>query len=203
MKYTTFAIPALACVLSLAAFAADVIPAGTRLDVRVNDRIKISRADGRVYSGVISNDVTDRNGNVIIARGSSAELLARRVNDRDISIDLDSITVGGRRYTVDAATSVNGDQRDGVGANRRTGKFVGGGAVFGTILGAIAGGGRGAAIGAASGAAAGAGTQVLTRGHTVDVPAESILSFRLDHELVVSDRDAGRDVNGHHYHDRY
>ena len=203
MKNTIFAIPALVCGLSFAAMAADVIPAGTRLDIRVNDRIKINRADGRVYSGTVSNDVRDVNGNVIIARGSSAELLARRVNDRDISIDLDSITVGGRRYSVNAETSVNGNQRDGVGANGRTGKFVGGGAVFGTILGAIAGGGRGAAIGAASGAAAGAGTQVLTRGHSVDVPAESVLSFRLDHELVVSDRDSGRDVNGRHYHDRY
>ena len=203
MKFTIFAIPALVCGLSLSSFAADVIPSGTRLDIRVNDRIKISKADGRIYTGTVNNDVNDANGNVIIARGSSAELLARRVDNKDISIDLDSITVGGRRYTVDAATTVNGDQRDGVGANKRTGKFVGGGAVFGTILGAIAGGGRGAAIGAASGAAAGAGTQVLTRGHSVDVPAESVLSFRLDRELVVSDHDAGHDVNGQHYHDRY
>ena len=77
---------------------------------------------------------------------------------------------------------------------------MGGGAVLGTVLGAIAGGGRGAAIGAASGAAAGAGTQVLTRGRRVDVPAESILSFRLDRQLVINDHDAGEDRNGQHYH---
>ncbi len=200
MKHTLLTVPALLCGFAVGGFAAEVIPQGTRLDVRVNERIKASQADGRVYTGVINNDVTDQNGNVVIARGASAELIARRAGSNEISIDLDSISVGGHRYAVDADTTVDGDRKNGVGANGRTGKFVGGGAVLGTVLGAIAGGGRGAAIGAASGAAAGAGTQVLTRGKRVDVPAESILSFRLDRQLVINDRDAGEDRNGYHYH---
>jgi len=203
MKHTLFAVPAIVCGLSFASFAADTIPSGTRLDVRVNERIRINNTDGRVYTGVVANDVTDQNGNVVISRGSNAELLARRVDNRDMQIDLDSITVGGRRYTVNAQTDVDSNQRQGLGKNGRTGKFVGGGAVLGTILGAVAGGGRGAAIGAAAGAGAGAGTQVLTRGRSVDVPAESILSFRLDRELRISERDAGVDRNGHHYHNQY
>ncbi len=180
-----------------------MIPAGTRVEIRVNDRIRVNNADGRVYTGVVQNDVNDNNGNLVISRGSNAELLARRIGSNDMSIDLDSITVGGRRYSVNASTTVDGNNKEGVGANRRTGKYVGGGAVLGTLLGAIAGGGRGAAIGAASGAAVGAGTQTLTRGRRIDIPAESVLSFRLDRELVVSERDAGHDRNGGHYHDRY
>ena len=35
--------------------------------------------------------------------------------------------------------------RDGVGVNKRTGTFAGGGAAVGAIIGAIAGGGKGAA----------------------------------------------------------
>jgi hypothetical protein len=58
--------------------------------------------------------------------------------------------------------------------------MVGGGAVLGTLIGAIAGGGKGAAIGAAVGAAGGATAQVLTRGEEIRVPAESVLTFRLD-----------------------
>jgi hypothetical protein len=54
--------------------------------------------------------------------------------------------------------------REGLGANKRTGAFVGGTALLGTVIGAIAGGGNGAAIGAVAGAGAGAGAQVLTRG---------------------------------------
>ena len=62
-------------------------------------------------------------------------------------------------------------------------RMVGGGAALGTLIGAIAGHGKGAAIGAAAGAAAGAGTQILTRGKTVKVPAESTLRFKLDQPL--------------------
>jgi outer membrane lipoprotein SlyB len=61
--------------------------------------------------------------------------------------------------------------------------MVGGGAVLGTLIGAVAGGGKGAAIGAVTGSAAGAGAQVLTRGKSVKVPAESKLSFKLDQPL--------------------
>jgi hypothetical protein len=58
--------------------------------------------------------------------------------------------------------------------------MVGGAAAIGTLIGAIAGGGDGAAIGAAVGAAGGAAAQVLTRGDQVRIPAESVLTFRLD-----------------------
>jgi len=74
-------------------------------------------------------------------------------------------------------------RRDGVGANRRTGEYVGGGAVLGAIIGAIAGGGRGAAIGGAAGAGAGAGIQIITRGKELHVPAETVIRFRLDRPL--------------------
>jgi len=61
--------------------------------------------------------------------------------------------------------------------------MIGGGAAIGTVIGAIAGGGKGAAIGAATGAAAGAGAQVLTKGKEVQVPAETVLTFRLTQPL--------------------
>ena len=61
--------------------------------------------------------------------------------------------------------------------------MVGGGAVLGTLIGAIAGHGKGAAIGAVAGAAAGAGTEILTRGKAVHVPAETTLRFKLDQPL--------------------
>jgi outer membrane lipoprotein SlyB len=73
----------------------------------------------------------------------------------------------------------------GVGANRRTAEYTGGGAAIGAIIGAIAGGGKGAAIGAGAGAGAGALTQVLTKGSAIRVPAETILMFKLDRALRV------------------
>ena len=82
--------------------------------------------------------------------------MTRRLGAHELSIDFDSVTVNGKRYSVEA-TTIGKESRQGVGANERTGKFVGGGAILGTLLGAIAGGGKGAAIGALAGAGAGAG----------------------------------------------
>ena len=56
-------------------------------------------------------------------------------------------------------------------------------AFYAFATGAIVGGGKGAAIGAAIGAAGGAGTEVLTKGKQVQVPAETLLSFKLDQDL--------------------
>src|SRR5260370_18146488 len=158
------------------------IEPGTSITVRTNQTINASKSDHKVFTGVVDQDVVDRNGRVAIPRGSNVELEVRNVNNGELALDLDSVTVNGERYSVvaDAYDSGTNDRRDGLGKNSRTGKYVGGGAVLGTVIGAIAGGGKGAAIGALSGAAAGAGTQVLTRGRSVKVPAESILTFRLE-----------------------
>ena len=197
-------------ILSLSALAAGLlaspmvaqtqrIPAGTRIDIRTDETIDIrDRVDGRVFLGSVAEDVAARDGGVAIPRGARAELVARRLDRNELSIDFDSVTVGGQRYSVDAG-DVERVQRKGVGANKRTGAFVGGGAVLGTLLGAVAGGGKGAAIGALAGGAAGAGAQTLTRGSSVHVPAETVLSFRLETSLdLVPDR--GYDRDGHHYH---
>lgn len=160
---------------------------GTEISVRTNENIAASDAnDGRFYSAQVNRDVMDQNGQVLIPRGSDAQLVVRRLSNNTLALDLQSISVNGRRYNVDSAEAVaEGNTRDGVGNNKRTAEYVGGGAVLGTLLGAIAGGGKGAAIGALAGGAAGAGAQVLTRGSQVRVPAESELSFRLDAPMTL------------------
>jgi len=161
------------------------VPAGAAIAVRTNETIDArDSSQGTSYSAQVDRDVVDGNGNVIIPRGTEARLVVRRVNDNTLALDLQSIRMNGRTYNIDTSgPQQNETGRDGLGANKRTGEFVGGGAVLGTLLGAIAGGGKGAAIGALAGAGAGAGAQVLTRGDHVRVPAESVLSFRLDRPL--------------------
>jgi len=97
---------------------------------------------------------------------------------------LRSISIHGQRYTVNT-TNIREKGSDGIGMNKRTGKFVGGGAALGAIIGAIAGHGKGAAIGGASGAGAGAVAQVLTKGGSIKVPAETSMTFRLEAPLHV------------------
>jgi outer membrane lipoprotein SlyB len=198
---------AILTVLSASLWAqSDRVPAGTEIVVRTNDTIDTKHpSDSRIYTAVVDRDVRDNSGRVVIPRGANAELIARDSGDNEIVLDLESVDVNGQRYAVDTASQVvsgsNTDSRkEGVGANQRTGKYVGGGAVIGSIIGAIAGGGKGAAIGAATGAGAGAVTQTVTRGSSVRLPSESLLTFRLDRPLRVGVADSGFDREGRHYH---
>lgn len=163
------------------------VPAGARLVVRNNETIDSqTAAPGQTYSAVVEQSVTDTTGRVVIPRGSPATLVVRSASGQgrmqgqsELALDIDAVSVGGKRYRVETSDVV---QRGapGLGENSRTGKFVGGGTALGALLGAVAGGGRGAAIGALSGAAAGTATQTVTRGHGVRVPAETMMTFRLE-----------------------
>jgi hypothetical protein len=197
------AVPALLIGFSGLAQADEIVP-GTEITVRTDESVNLDKWDrGRTYPATVDRDVFAADGNRIIPRGSPAELIVRQVGRHELTLDLESVMIGGRRYVINApGEAYNTHGRPGVGENGRTGKFVGGGAIVGSIIGAIAGGGKGAAIGAAAGAASGAGAQMATRGREIHVPVESLLTFRLEQSLFVSDApDSGYMRGGHHYHD--
>ncbi len=162
-----------------------IIPSGTQISVVTNEIIDSRTAgQGQRFAAQMDSDVVDSWGNVAIPRGSLVELAIRNAttDGSDLTLDVDSVTVSGTRYFVSTDDlAQRGGQ--GLGANRKTATMVGGGAVLGTLIGAIVGGGKGAAIGAAVGAGAGAGGVVLTKGKQVNVPAETVLNFRLDQDL--------------------
>src|SRR5262249_38726467 len=109
------------------------LDAGTTIEVRTNDTINVSNiSEARSYKGTVNNDVMDASGRVAIPKGSPAELTVRRISDRELALDLNAIDVAGKRYTVasDASTKT-GSEKEGIGKNKRTGKYVGGGAVVG------------------------------------------------------------------------
>lgn len=163
------------------------IPSGTTLQVRNNDPIDSATAQvGDTFSGVVARDVVDSEGRVAIPRGSNATLVVREAVDQGkiegrsaLAVDVGSVDVAGRHYRLETSDFV-GKGKEGLGANSRTAKFVGGGTALGTIIGAVAGGGKGAAIGALSGAAAGTATQGVTRGKGIRIPSETLLSFSLE-----------------------
>ena len=163
------------------------IPSGTDITIRTNETIKTDAAQvatTQVYGGTVSEDVVDSSSRILVPKGSAAQLAVVKESDSSLALDLRSITVNGRRYMVQTAdVAAASSKHGGIGANKRTGAFVGGGAVAGTLVGALAGGGKGAAIGALAGGAAGAGAQVLTRGKNLNIPAETSLKFRLEQSL--------------------
>ena len=58
---------------------------------------------------------------VAIPKGSNAELIVKNASSKDLTLDLESISVNGQRYAVTAdASQLSSEQRDGIGKNKRT-----------------------------------------------------------------------------------
>jgi hypothetical protein len=167
------------------AVAQHVVPSGSEVALRTDSAIKIDPANvGKAYTATVMQDVKDQSGAVAIPRNSKARLeVVRTADGKDVALDMQSVNVRGQRVLLNSDTKKSG--AEGVGMNKRTGKYVGGGALAGTLIGAIAGGGKGAAIGALAGGAAGAGAQVYTGRGKKDLPAETELKFKTNQDVTV------------------
>jgi len=169
-----------------------VLPAGTEVPVRSEETIDSGRAvEGQTFAAEVASDVRDADGATVIPRGANATIVIKSAarggrfrGASDLVLDLRSVSVEGQRYALDT-TDVKEKGRSGIGLNKRTGEFAGGGAAVGAIIGAIAGGGKAAGIGAGAGAGAGALTEILTKGGSIKVPAETVMTFRLEQPLRV------------------
>jgi hypothetical protein len=172
--------------VSTASSSTNLIPAQTTVVIRTNESIEAtSAAQNQRYSAEVAQDIVNADGQLIVPKESPATLTVLdagsggAVGTSQLELALSSIVVGERTYQVQTDV-VAETGRAGLGANERTAQHVGGGAALGALIGAIAGGGSGAVAGAAAGAVAGGTAQVLTRGEAVRVPAETVLTFRLD-----------------------
>jgi hypothetical protein len=170
-------IPLFLAGLPLTGFADTVLP-GTEITVRSDSPIDVSRWDrGRIYPGYTASDVYAADGDLAIPQGAYAELIVRQIGPAQLALDLESITVNGRRYVMDAA---------GPNFNMQQNSYDSGSGLVGNIIGAIAGA---------------AGAQVETQGDHIYVPAESVLRFRLQEPLhTVNWSDPGYMSNGYHHH---
>jgi hypothetical protein len=169
------------------------LPVGTELSVRTEETIDSGKAvEGQTFAAEISQTVRDDAGAVVIPRGANAQIIilsssrgSHFTNASDLGLDLKSVAIGGQQYRI-STVDLTQKGKAGLGANRRTAEYSGGGAALGAIIGAIAGGGKGAAIGLGAGGGAGAITQLATKGGSIKVPAETVLTFKLDKPLAIT-----------------
>ncbi len=165
-----------------------VIPAGTRVRVRLGQTLssKTNQAGDTFPATVDAPVVVD--GRTVIREGSSAtgtvtdaKSLGRFKGQALLSISLDRVRSGGRSYPVQTSSV----ERVEKGKGKRTAGFVGGGAGLGAIIGGLAGGGKGALIGGLAGAGAGTAGGAFTGNKDLVIPAETVLTFRLTHDVRV------------------
>jgi hypothetical protein len=166
-----------------------VIPAATRVRVRLDEDLgsRISQP-GQSFAATVADDVVV-DGQVVIPRGAHAEgtiidakPLGHFKGGALLELRLERVRTNWGSYPV--ATSTMSEVEKGKG--KRTAGFAGGGGAFGAIVGGLAGGGKGALIGALAGAGAGTAGSAMTGNHEILLPAETLLTFRLEHSIHVT-----------------
>jgi len=168
-----------------------VVPSGTEISVQTHETIDGSTAaNEQMFDANVTENVLDADGKVVIPAGAKARIIIKSLTQAgriqgqsDLVLDLASVSIDGRQYAL-STSDLEEKGRAGVGKNKRTAEFLGGGAAVGGIVGALFGGGKGAAIGAGAGAGGGTLAQALTKG-SIRVEAETILVFKLDMALEV------------------
>lgn len=167
------------------------LPAGTRLHVRLDEDLgsKISQP-GETFHATISEDVVV-DGQTVIARGARADgtvvdakPLGRFKGGALLEVRLDRVHTQWGAYPVNTSSIEQVEK----GKGKRTALFAGGGGAFGALVGGLAGGGKGAAIGALAGGGAGTAGGALTGNRQIVLPAETLLTFRLEKRVAVTER---------------
>jgi glucose/arabinose dehydrogenase len=167
------------------------LPAGTTIRVRLDSDLgsKIS-SSGDNFQAIVADDVMVR-GETIIARGARADgtvvdakPLGRFAGGARLEVRLERVHTNYGSYPVSTSTIDRAEK----GKGKRSAGFIGGGAGLGALIGGLAGGGKGALIGALAGGGAGTAGSAFTGNKQIVLPAETLLTFKLDHPVHVTER---------------
>jgi hypothetical protein len=165
-----------------------LVPAGTTLVVRMSNSLTSKTANiGDGFTGTLAQPVTV-DGVVAIPSGASVsgsvtdvKSPGRFKGEGVLAITLNSINLRGVPTTI--ATSAYSQTAKGKG--ERTAVALGGGTGVGALIGGLAGGGRGAGIGAVIGAGAGTVGAAVTGNKALEIPVESVVTFKLAESITV------------------
>jgi hypothetical protein len=165
------------------------LPRGTRLEVRLSQTIDVKHAEsGERFSGTLAEPVVDGNTVVVPAgSGATGEVLVAHRRGRFkgqsvLALTLTRLDVNGTQYRVDTGSLA----RTKKGKGKRSAAFIGGGAGMGMLIGGLATGGVGLLVGGLAGGGAGALGAAFTGNRDLSIPAESVVTFRLQDALTLA-----------------
>lgn len=165
-----------------------MIPAGTHIAVTTTSELgsKISTPGDRFTATVAEPVVVG--GVTVIRAGASAsgtvvdaKPLGKFKGGATLSVRLDTVRARGTTYQIASSTIDRAEK----GKGKRSAGFIAGGGGAGALIGGLAGGGKGALIGGLVGAGAGTAGAAFTGNKNIVIPAETTLTFRLEHSLTV------------------
>lgn len=166
------------------------IPAATRLDVRLMDKLSTDRNKAGDQFRATLDQPLHVDGVVVAARGADVEgkitsltKSGRTKGLGEMHLELtslrlangQSVAISTGAFVQIAESSVGGDAKKTAAA-----------AAIGAAIGAMAGGGKGAAIGAGAGGGAMGGAVLLTRGKPAELAVEALLSFQITSPVAIN-----------------
>ncbi len=165
------------------------IPAGTTLTIRIDQHISVKTSHaGDTFTGEVVNPVLASDNSELVPKGARVggvvDVAHRRGHFKGSSLlelRLTSLTLHGKHY----ALTTHDVARTKKGKGKRSAAFIAGGSGLGMLVGGVATGGVGLLVGGLVGAGAGTATAGLTGNRDIDIPAESVVSFKLAGDLVV------------------
>jgi hypothetical protein len=165
------------------------LPAGAIVKVRTTSALSTKTAEtGQAFTAsleeplMVDETVIAPKGALVEGRVTESDPGGRVSGRAQIALRLSSVQLPGG--SVDIVTSTV--SREAASTAKKDATKVGIGAGIGAAVGAIAGGGKGAGIGAAAGAGAGTGAVLATRGDAAAIPAETVLTFKLQSAVTVT-----------------
>ena len=166
------------------------LPQGTAIRVRLDQDLgsKINNT-GDTFQATVADDV-QVNDTTVIEKGARADgevvdakALGRFKGGAALAIKLDRVHTRWGSYPVETSSISRAEK----GKGKRTGVMAGGGAGLGALIGGLAGGGKGAIIGAIAGAGAGTAGSAFTGNKEIVLPAETLLTFTLEHSVHITE----------------
>jgi hypothetical protein len=152
----------------------------------MNQGIDVKHAQsGETFSGTIVNPVNVE-GETVIPAGSTADGVVLHAHKRGhfkgasvLQLTLTGLNVNGQHYRLDTSSLT----RTKKGKGKRTAAFLGGGTGLGMLIGGVASGGVGLLVGGLAGAGAGTAGAAFTGNKDINIPAESVVSFKLERSI--------------------
>ena len=166
------------------------LPTGTRIRVRLDQDLSSNgNQPGDTFTATVANDVMV-NGTTVIPQGSRADgtvvdakALGHFKGGALLAVRLDRVHTRWGSYPVETGTIDKVEK----GKGKRSAAFIGGGAGLGALIGGLAGGGKGALIGALAGGGAGTAGSAFTGNKQIVIPAEALLTFRLQQSVQITE----------------
>ena len=165
------------------------LPRGTRLEVRLDQTIDVKHvASGDRFGGTLAQPVVEGNTVAVPAgSGASGEVLVAHKRGRFkgrsmMALTLTRLDVNGTQYRIETGSLA----RTKKGKGKRSAAFIGGGAGMGMLIGGLATGGVGLLVGGLAGGGAGALGAAFTGNSDLKIPAETVVTFRLQDALTLA-----------------